>query len=80
MRITHYRHMTDDELLKFAHTRAETPLEVELLNRLEDGIETLRRQVVVLRECVEEIAYSTPSDDAERAAREFLEKFDREFT
>jgi len=35
MRITHYRHMTDDELLKFAQTRAETPLEVELLNRLE---------------------------------------------
>lgn len=34
MRITHYRHMTDDELLSFAETRAETPLEVELLNRL----------------------------------------------
>ena len=35
MRITHYRTMTDDELLTFARTRVETPLEVELLNRLE---------------------------------------------
>lgn len=34
MRITHYRTMTDDELLNFAETRAETPLEVELMNRL----------------------------------------------
>ena len=34
MRITHYRTMTDDELLNFAETRAETPLELELLNRL----------------------------------------------
>jgi hypothetical protein len=34
MRITHYRTMTDAELLNFAETRAETPLEVELLNRL----------------------------------------------
>ena len=34
MRITHYRTMTDDELLNFAETRAETPLEIELLNRL----------------------------------------------
>jgi hypothetical protein len=34
MRITHYRTMTDAEMLNFAETRAETPLEVELLNRL----------------------------------------------
>ena len=34
MRITHYRTMTDAELLNFAETRAETPLEIELLNRL----------------------------------------------
>ena len=34
MRITHYRTMTDDDLLNFAETRAETPLEIELLNRL----------------------------------------------
>lgn len=46
-------------------------------------IETLRRQVVVLREFVEEIANSTPSDDADGApdaAWEFLKKFDKEFT
>jgi hypothetical protein len=34
MRITHYRHMTDSEFIKFAETRAESPMEVELLNRL----------------------------------------------
>ena len=34
MRITHYRTMTDDELIRFAETRAETPLEIELMNRL----------------------------------------------
>lgn len=34
MRITQYRHMTDDELLRFAESRAETTLEIELMNRL----------------------------------------------
>ena len=38
MRITQYRTMTNDELLNFAETRVETPLEVELLNRLTSAL------------------------------------------
>lgn len=53
MRITHYRTMTDDELLTFARTRAETPLEVELLNRLEtkmygDTAQDFEKQMVIV--------------------------------
>jgi hypothetical protein len=38
MRITQYRHLTNDELMNYAETRAETPLEIELLNRLSAGL------------------------------------------
>jgi len=53
MRITHYRTMTDDELLTFARTRVETPLEVELLNRLEaklygDTAQDFEKQMVIV--------------------------------
>ena len=45
--------MTDDELLTFARTRAETPLEVELLNRLEtkmygDTAQDFEKQMVIV--------------------------------
>ena len=45
--------MTDDELMTFARTRAETPLEVELLNRLEtkmygDTAQDFEKQMVIV--------------------------------